>query len=204
MRSSLPKQFMLVHEKPILMYTIECFYNFDPTIEILLTLPQEWLGYWEELLVEYDFRLPHRVVIGGRERFDSIKNALEKCTGDIIGVHDGVRPLVDEKTISTCFLEAEKLGAVIPVITIAESLRRKTESGTETVDRSEYLIVQTPQCFKRDVLLLAYERPYHSGITDDASLVEESGHPIATILGNDANIKITTQADLAYAELYLR
>lgn len=204
MRSSLPKQFMLVHEKPILMYTIECFYNFDPTIEILLTLPQEWLGYWEELLVEYDFRLPHRVVIGGRERFDSIKNALEKCTGDIIGVHDGVRPLVDEKTISTCFLEAEKLGAVIPVITIAESLRRKTESGTETVDRTEYLIVQTPQCFKRDVLLLAYKRPYHSGITDDASLVEESGHPIATILGNDANIKITTQADLAYAELYLR
>ena len=204
MRSSLPKQFMLVHDKPILMHTIECFYRFDPKMEILLTLPEDWLNYWESLLVEYDFKLPHRIVVGGRERYDSIKNALKKCTGAIVGVHDGVRPLVGQDTIRQCFAEAEKAGAVIPIINISESLRRKNGAGTETVDRSEYFIVQTPQCFKREILIEAYELPFHPGITDDASLVEEAGHTIETIIGNDSNIKITTQTDLVYAEMFLR
>lgn len=204
MQSSLPKQFILINEKPVLMYTIERFYTFDPTIEILLTLPQEWLGYWESLLSEHDFKLPHRVIVGGIERYDSIKNALGKCSGEIIGVHDGVRPLVEEETIRQCFNEAETKGAVIPVVTIAESLRRKIGNETESVDRSDYLIVQTPQCFKREILIEAYELPFHPGITDDASLVEEAGYTIETIIGNDSNIKITTQSDLKYAGMFLK
>jgi 2-C-methyl-D-erythritol 4-phosphate cytidylyltransferase len=204
MQSSLPKQFIQINEKPVLMYTIERFYTFDPTIEILLTLPEEWLGYWESLRTEHDFKLPHRVIVGGGERYDSIKNALEKCTGSIIGVHDGVRPLVEEETIRQCFLAAETKGAVIPVVNIAESLRRKIGGKTEIVDRSEYIIVQTPQCFQREILIEAYKLPFHVGITDDASLVEEAGYTIETIIGNDSNIKITTQFDLKYAEMFLR
>ncbi len=204
MQSSLPKQFIQINEKPLLMYTIERFYRFDPTMEILLTLPEDWLGYWESLLSEHDFKLPHRVIAGGSERYDSIKNALAKCTGSIIGVHDGVRPLVEEETIRHCFLAAEIKGAVIPVVNIAESLRRKKGDTTEIVDRSEYIIVQTPQCFQREILLEAYKLPFHAGITDDASLVEEAGYTIETIAGNESNIKITTQFDLKYAEVFLR
>ncbi len=186
------------------MYTIERFYAFDPTIEILLTLPEEWLGYWESLQSEHDFKLPHRVIVGGVERYDSIKNALEKCTGSIIGVHDGVRPLVEEETIRKCFSAAETKGAVIPVVNIAESLRRKNGSQTEIVDRSEYVIVQTPQCFQREILIEAYKLPFHPGITDDASLVEAAGYTIETIIGNDSNIKITTQSDLKFAAMFLK
>jgi 2-C-methyl-D-erythritol 4-phosphate cytidylyltransferase len=203
MRSSLPKQFILVNEKPILMYTIKLFYDFDPTMEIILTLPEEWTSYWEELMLEHDFKIPHRIVSGGKERYDSIKNALEKCTGDLIAVHDGVRPLVELDTIKQCFNEAEKSGAAIPVVPIAESMRMKTIEGTQIVDRSDFLIVQTPQCFRRDILLKAYTIPYHKGITDDASLVEEAGYTIETIIGNDSNIKITTQSDLKYAGMFL-
>ena len=204
MRSSLPKQFILVNEKPILMYTIKVFYDFDPTIEILLTLPEDWRNYWEELLIEHDFKIPHRIISGGKERYNSIKNALAKCTGEIIAVHDGVRPLVEQDTIRHCFAEAEKNGAAIPVVPIVESMRKKTDSGTEIVDRTEFLIVQTPQCFQREILLGAYENPYHPGITDDASLVEEAGHTIEMIIGNDSNIKITTQSDLKYAGMFLK
>lgn len=204
MRSSLPKQFMLVNEKPLLMYTIDRFYLFDPKIEILLTLPEEWLSYWESLLNEYDYRIPHRVVVGGKERYNSIKNALGKCSGEMIAVHDGVRPLVDEDTIKSCFKEAEEKGAAIPVVTIVDSMRKKNGISTEVVDRTDYLIVQTPQCFKRDILLEAYELPYHDGITDDASLVEEAGYQIETVVGHESNIKITTQSDLKYAGMFLR
>lgn len=203
MRSSLPKQFILVNEKPILMYTIQVFYEFDPKIEILLTLPEDWRNYWEKLLIEHDFKIPHRIISGGKERYNSIKNALEKCTGAIIAVHDGVRPLVEQDTIRQCFEEAEKSGAAIPVIPIADSMRREIIGGTEIVDRSQFLIVQTPQCFKREILISAYNQDFHEGITDDASLVEESGHTIETISGNDSNIKITTQSDLKYAGMFL-
>ena len=204
MRSSLPKQFMLVNEKPILMYTIDQFYRFDPKMEILLTLPEEWLNYWESLLAEYDFKIPHRVIVGGKERYNSIKNALKKCSGEIIAVHDGVRPLVDEETIKNCFKEAEENGAAIPVVAIVDSLRRKKGDSTEVVNRKDYIIVQTPQCFKREILIEAYNLPFHEGITDDASLVEEAGYKIGTITGHESNIKITTQSDLKYAGMFLR
>lgn len=204
MQSALPKQFILVNEKPILMYTIECFYHFDPKIEIILTLPQDWFEYWEGLVAEFDFRIPHKIVEGGKQRYDSIKNALKECSGTFVSVHDGVRPLVSEMTLKNCFKGVQEFGAVIPVVSIVESIRMKTETGTKAVDRSQYLIVQTPQSFHRDVLEKAYELPYHSGITDDASLVEEAGFNIVTVSGNEENIKITAQSDLKYAKMFLK
>lgn len=204
MQSVLPKQFIQVNEKPILMYTIECFYHFDPKAQIILTLPSEWFEYWEGLVAEFDFRIPHRIVKGGKERYDSIKNALKECTGTYISVHDGVRPLVSESTLKNCFRGVQEFGAVIPVVPIVESLRKKMDVGTKAVDRSEYLIVQTPQSFHRDVLKKAYELPYHPKITDDASLVEEAGFEIVTVDGNEENIKITAQSDLKYAKMFLK
>ncbi len=204
MQSALPKQFILVNEKPILMYTIECFYHFDPKIEIILTLPHDWFEYWEGLVAEFDFRIPHKIVEGGKQRYDSIKNALKECSGTFVSVHDGVRPLVNEMTLKNCFKGVQEFGAVIPVVSIVESIRMKTETGTKAVDRSQYLIVQTPQSFHRDVLEKAYELPYHSGITDDASLVEEAGFEIVTVSGNEENIKITAQSDLKYAKMFLK
>lgn len=204
MNSSLPKQFIQISDKPILMYTIEKFYHFDPKCQILITLPEEWKSYWEELVIEQDFKIPHRVVSGGDERYHSIKNAIQFCYGDYIAVHDGVRPLVSEETIQKCMAKLRKSDAVIPVVSIAESLRMKGDSGkTLAVDRNEFLIVQTPQCFKRETLEKAYSLEYHSKITDDAGLVEEAGFTISTIKGNSENIKITTQADLKFAELFL-
>ena len=204
MKSDLPKQFLLISEKPILMRTIEQFYRFDPTIQLILTLPEDWKTYWEDLLLEHDFKIPHRVVSGGDERYHSIENALFYCHGDYIAVHDGVRPLVGYKTLKNCFESVKENDAVIPVHAVTESLRKKENGETVAVSRTDYLLVQTPQCFKKSVLMKAYERPYHNSITDDASLVEEAGFTITTIEGNPENIKITSQMDLKYAEMFLK
>ena len=204
MGASLPKQFIQIKEKPILMYTIEQFYHYDPKSQLVLTLPEEWRSYWEELIEENDFRIPHRVVSGGAERYDSIKNALKYCHGEFIAVHDGVRPLVTVETIKSCFNSVLKKDAVIPIMPVKESLRIKIKDGTEAVDRSLFYNVQTPQCFKKEVLFKAYEQPFDQSITDDACLVELSGVKIHTVAGNDENIKITNLTDLALAEHLLK
>jgi len=204
MNSSLPKQFILVNERPILMRTIEQFYHFDPNIQVILTLPEEWKGYWEALLMENDFSIPHRVVSGGKERYHSIKNALEYCLGDFVAVHDGVRPLVAYETLKSCFEKVQNSVAVIPVLSISQSVRMRDGNTTKAVNRDDYMLVQTPQCFSKPVLLEAYEQPYHEGVTDDATLVEAAGYTITTVEGNPENIKITNQSDLKYAEGFLK
>lgn len=203
MESSLPKQFITINEKPMLMYTIEKFYHFDPKVQIIVTLPEEWIEYWEALIAENDFKVPHRVVSGGKERYHSIKNALQYCLGDYISIHDGVRPLVSHQTMKNCAKNIRRFDAIVPVVPLVDSLRKKNGKATTAVDRSDYLLVQTPQCFKSEVLKKAYEQEFHSGITDDASLVEQAGFKITPVEGNVENIKITCQADLHYAELFL-
>jgi 2-C-methyl-D-erythritol 4-phosphate cytidylyltransferase len=204
MNSDLPKQFIEINEKPILMHTMSQVYHCNPKFQIILTLPEDWKTYWEELLVKHDFRVPHRIVDGGKERYHSIKNALEYCYGDYIIVHDGVRPLVGYKTLKRCLDAVKKYDAVIPVVDLKESLRVSTDKGTKAVDRSIYKIVQTPQCFKKEILIKAYSLPFHNGITDDASLVEEAGFEVKTVEGNEENIKITSKVDLNFAELFLK
>ena len=204
MESSLPKQFITIKDRPILMYSIEQFYHFDPSFQLILTLPEDWKLHWEELLLEHDFKIPHRVVTGGKERYHSIKNALSYCTGKFIATHDGVRPLVSYNTLKKSVEAIKKNDAVIPVVSINESMRQKAEGRTQAVNRSQYMIVQTPQWFKKEVIEKAYALPYHEGITDDAGLAEEAGYQITTIEGNHENIKITHKSDLQYAELFLK
>lgn len=204
MGANIPKQFMLLNERPLLMYTIQKFYEFDPNCQLILTLPEDWMSYWEELLQEYDFRIPHRIISGGKERYDSIKNALEFCNGDYILVHDGVRPLVSLETIQNCIDGLMVHKAVIPVLPVKESLRKIEGDGTKAVNRDAYIIVQTPQCFESGVLRTAYQQDFHAGITDDATLVEQLGQRVHTVEGNEENIKVTTKADLIFSELMLR
>ncbi len=203
MGGDLPKQFIPLSGKPILLRTLECFYNFDTNFELILTLPSDWHAYWKESVQEFNCSIPHTLVSGGEERFHSIKNALDYCSGTLILVHDGVRPFVAKETIQACLDALETNEAVIPVLTIKESLRERLGSSSHAVDRSKFLLVQTPQCFRASVLRDAYNLEYHSGITDDATLVESLGIDIQLIQGNEDNIKITTQKDLIIAEAIL-
>lgn len=203
MNSVIPKQFMLLHNKPVLMHTIERFYGYEPEIEIRLVLPDAHREFWKELCNKHGFKVKHTVVSGGNERYFSVKNALmyEKCTG-LVAVHDGVRPLVSRSVIQNCFEQAQIYGAALPVIQISESLRRVNGKNNYAKDRANYRIVQTPQVFKSEIIIRAYEQPYSDKITDDATLVETLGHRVFLIEGCRKNIKITTKEDLAIAEHY--
>ena len=199
MGSAVPKQFIEVNGLPILMHTITKFYNFDKTIEIIVVLPKEHMLYWSELIIQFDFNIKHSKVEGGKERFYSIQNGLKLANGELIGVHDGVRPFVSLSVIQSTFDSAKLNNAAIPVIDLKESIRRVGAFESESVDRSKYRIVQTPQCFKSGVIKNAYLQNFSNDFTDDASVVEKAGSKIHLVDGNDENIKITTPMDLKIA-----
>ena len=204
MGGSLPKQFLPIQGRPLLFYTIERFHQYDQHIEILLTLPEDWRSYWENLCEEFSFSIPHRVISGGKERYHSIQLALAHSTGNLVGVHDGVRPFVSVETINRCYEKAQIDGNAVPVMPIKESLRKLNDKlKSESVERSAFRSVQTPQVFERNILVSAYERTFHDAITDDASLVEENGTTISLVEGNEENIKITTPLDLSFCEFLL-
>lgn len=203
MGNKLPKQFLLLKDKPILLWTLERFYEADNASQLLITLPEDWIDYWNNILKKYNCSIPHNIISGGTERYDSIKNALKEAKGSIIGVHDGVRPLVSVTTILKCVESARKNGSGVPFLTIKESIRKIENDRSVAVNRSEYRLVQTPQCFSSDSLLSSYKQPFHANITDDASLVEEAGYKIHLVEGNEENIKITTTLDLRIAAILL-
>lgn len=203
MASSIPKQFMNLNGRPILMYTIECFYHYDREVEIILVLPENQIDYWKKLCTDFNFEIKHQIVLGGSERFHSVKNGLAKANGALIAVHDAVRPLVSNEVIESCFDMAGVHGAAIPVIEVVESIRKIEGEESTNVNRSDYKLVQTPQIFQKDILLQAYNQPFVTRFTDDASVVEANGQRIHLISGNEENIKITRPFDLQIASLYL-
>jgi len=198
-----PKQFLELLGRPVLIHTLERLYHFAPDSQLVLTLPEQYIEDWKMLCSQYDCHIDHTIVAGGIERYHSIKNALSVCTGELIAVHDGVRPLVSRTTIERLFEAAIQFPAVIPVIEVKESLREIVDEQSKSVTRSAYRIVQTPQVFHAAIIRKAYTIDFHSAITDDASLVEESGVHIHLVDGNEENIKITTPSDLAVALLFL-
>ena len=204
MNSEIPKQFLLLQGKPVLQRTIEAFYTFDSSMEIIVVLPETWSNHWEELCHKFEMAVEHRVVIGGSERFYSVKNAIEHATGELVAVHDGVRPLVSQKTIERCFESAQINRASVPVLPVNESVRKMLLEGNKSVDRKNYFLVQTPQVFHRKQLIEAYNQDYSELFTDDASVVEALGVAVHMVIGNEENIKITTQKDLKFAEFLLQ
>ena len=201
MKSALPKQFLLMGGKPVLMHTVERFHSFDCTMEIILVLPAEHHGLWRQLCDVHSFDLPHNVVAGGEERFHSVKAGLECITADsLVAIHDGVRPLVSHDTILRCFADAEEFGCAVPFIEPADSVRLLAGDDSKPVPRAEVRLIQTPQVFRGSVIKNAYNRDFDPSFTDDATVAEASGVKIHLTHGNRENIKITTPADLAVAE----
>lgn len=204
MGGDVPKQFLPVGGKPVLMRTIGRFHAYSPSLGIILVLPKAQQDYWKTLCEEYAFTLPYQIADGGQTRFHSVKSGLALIPDGeqgVVGVHDGVRPFPSVEVIAHCYDEARSKGAAIPVTPVVETLRH---IGGKTVPRSEYRLVQTPQAFDIQLLKAAYHQDYTDAFTDDASVVEAFGHAISLVEGNRENIKITTPFDLAVADATLK
>jgi len=206
MKNSIAKQFLLLEGLPLLMHTILAFHKCVLNPEIILVLNIHQHSYWEELCKRYDFQIPHEVVKGGEQRFDSVKNGLKLIkTKGIVAVHDAVRPLVSSNLIVRSYQEAEEKGNCVVGIPPTDSVRRVISEGhSESLNRTELLLIQTPQTFQSDILKKAYEKPYRNEFTDDASVAEYSGININVVEGERENIKITFPEDLQIAEILLK
>ena len=199
MNSDTPKQFLLLKETPVLMHTLEKFSHLD---EIVLVLPKTQIEYWNTICEKYNFSIPHIVVEGGKTRFHSVKNGLEKVVNNsIVAIHDGVRPLVSTKLIDNLINETKNGIGVIPVVLVKDSIRKVEEEKSTHVDRTDLYNVQTPQCFLNSDIKKAYTQEYSQKFTDDASVFESNGGKISTILGENQNLKITTEEDLKIASI---
>jgi 2-C-methyl-D-erythritol 4-phosphate cytidylyltransferase len=219
MQSEVPKQFIEVAGKPILMHTVEAFIRYDSNLPVFVVLPADQIDFWENLCSKYAFKFPHHLVVGGETRFHSVKNGLAAVSEflatfypdqsekerdiALIAVHDGVRPLVSEATIRRCFDEAEKFGTAIPSLDLIDSLRSIHTKNSQSLDRSAFKLVQTPQVFYLNFLQQAYKQEFSPLFTDDASVVESIGLNVHLTEGNRENIKLTTAFDLELASFLL-
>lgn len=215
MNSTLPKQFLLLEEVPVLMRTLHQFHQSESHPEIVLVLAPDWVDYWTELCYKFQFHVPHLIVHGGATRYESVRNALEylqETRSDgltpqtVIAVHDGARPLVSTELIQACMQEARKSGAAAPTLSCSDSVRiTNPENGQHSlIDRNRVRFMQTPQVFQAPILLNAYRQSQGTDFTDDCSVVEVLGTAIALIEGEKTNLKITTTEDMMIASAYLR
>jgi 2-C-methyl-D-erythritol 4-phosphate cytidylyltransferase len=204
MKSSIPKQFIELNGKPILMHTLEKFYSARSSIDLIVVLPKSHQSTWNTLCQKHKFTIPHQICDGGKSRFQSVKNGLALCTKEsIIAVHDGVRPLISPYFILNLYKETESKKTLIPVCPVIESIRKVDGNSSEALDRSQYYSVQTPQCFTSEVLHKAYQQKEQNTFTDDASVVESLGEKVHLFKGESNNIKITSPKDLLLAEAIL-
>ena len=232
MGSDIPKQFLPIGGKPVLMHTMERFREYSSELQIILVLPKSQQDYWKELCQKHNFTVAYQLADGGETRFHSVQHGLALIPDDaegVVGVHDGVRPFPSIDVIRNCYETARTAKAVIPVIPVVETLRLigkdyrttgRTTNNTSaqekilkscspckntsvTVPRSDYRLVQTPQAFDIQLLKAANQQPYNDGFTDDASVVEAFGFNITLVEGNRENIKITTPYDLKIAEILI-
>ena len=206
MGSDIPKQFLPIGGKPVLMRTLERFRAYDDALQIILVLPEAQQAYWRELCGQYHFDVEYQLANGGQTRFHSVQNGLALVPDEaegVVGVHDGVRPFPSIEVIRNCYETARTKKAVIPVIPVVETVRHLEGDKSVTVPRGDYRLVQTPQTFDIQLLKAANRQPYNDGFTDDASVVENYGFEITLVEGNRENIKITTPYDLKIAEVLL-
>lgn len=203
--NEIPKQFLTLNQFPVLMHTIRQFSQSIEKIEIAVVLPANHHETWKKLCAEYDFNIPHHVSYGGTERFYSVKNGLEKVADcELIGIHDGVRPLTPQKLIQQCFESAGRHGSCVPVIPVTDSLRNGNYQQNKPISRENLYRVQTPQVFRQSWIMKAYEQEFDPAFTDDATVLEKLGYPVFLTDGTEKNIKITKPEDLNLAAFYLK
>ena len=204
MLSEVPKQFMLLRGRPVLMHTIEAFDKSDYNPEIIVVLNVDFHQYWENLCLLHNFSIPHKLVKGGTQRFDSVKNGIKAIkTKAIVAIHDAVRPLLSKQLIDRTFEEAERSGNAVAAIKSRDSVRQNSGTHTIPLDREEIYLIQTPQTFSSEILKKAYTQEYRNEFTDDASVAEKLGIKINLIDGETRNFKITFPEDIRLAEIYL-
>ena len=206
MGTDIPKQFLPIGGKPVLMRTLERFREYSADLQIILVLPKAQQDYWKELCQKHKFTVAYQMTDGGETRFHSVQHGLALIPDDaqgVVGVHDGVRPFPSVEVIRNCYETARTAKAVIPVIPIVETVRHLDGGSSKTVSRNDYRLVQTPQTFDIQLLKAANRQPYNDGFTDDASVVEAFGYDITLVEGNRENIKITTPYDLKIAEVLI-
>jgi 2-C-methyl-D-erythritol 4-phosphate cytidylyltransferase len=205
MGADIPKQFLELDGRPVLMHTIERFKSFDSSIEIITVLPENQLRFWIDLQKKHSFTVPHTLVKGGSNRFFSVRNGLKFVNiPGLVAIHDGVRPFVSIDTIKRCFDTAGKLGNAIPAISPTESLRILNEKGSLPVNRLHVKQIQTPQVFNAALIKKAYLQEYSPEFSDDATVLEKTGEKINLIEGNRENIKITNPEDLIISVALLK
>jgi 2-C-methyl-D-erythritol 4-phosphate cytidylyltransferase len=205
MNTEVPKQYLPVNGLPVLMHTINAFHNYSQALDIIVVLPPKDIELWEELCEKYEFNLPVKIAPGGQTRFQSVRNGLARIDSDgIVAIHDGVRPLVNKEIIAASYEIAALHGSAIAAVRLKESIRVTDKDQTKMADRSKYRIIQTPQTFQVSLIKDAYEITEDPQFTDDASVLEKSGHKISLFEGSYKNIKITTPEDLIIAEAFLK
>jgi len=207
MGAAMPKQFLELAGKPVMMHTIDLFRLWNDKLHIVLVLHPAFIDYWKELCTHHNFSTPTQIIPGGNTRFHSVKNGLDSIPdtdNSVIGIHDAVRPLVAESTIDYCYRIAREKGTAIPVVELVDSLRVVLEDDSHVVDRTRYRAVQTPQCFEGKLIKEAYRQNFRETFTDDASVVESTGLALNLVNGNRENIKLTTPSDMLIADALLR
>ena len=205
MKGDVPKQFMLLNGKPIIQYSVEAFYLFDPSIQIILVIHPGFMTHWEKLCLEFKISIPHKVVPGGKTRFDSVKNGLNLIDEEgFVAIHDAARPVISANFIEHLFSEAEINGSAMPGVSLNDTIRMIDGDTSHQLDRTFLRAMQTPQVFKVSELKRAYTQSFQPIFTDDASVMQSAGFPLHLTEGRPANIKITHKQDIDLAEVLLK
>lgn len=204
MGGKLPKQFMLLKDKPVLYYTLKIFLESYKDLQVILVLPIANTDMGQEIIDAFFDKERVRITAGGETRFQSVKNGLALVDEEsIVFVHDGVRCLLTTELVHRCFKQATETGTAIPAIPSRDSIRLVTSEGNEAYDRNNVMLVQTPQTFHSRIILPAYQIDYKDKFTDEATVVEAYGMKVSLVEGEEDNIKITTPIDLLVAEKIL-
>ena len=200
MGGDLPKQFMLLKDKPVLYYTLKVFLESYDDLQVILVLPIDYTDMGQEIIDACFEKDRIRITAGGDSRFQSVKNGLALVEEEsIIFVHDGVRCLLTQDLIHRCYDSAIETGTAVPAIKCRDSVRILVEDGNEMLDREKVMLIQTPQVFHSKILLPAFQIDFKDKFTDEAAVVEAYGIKLALVEGEEFNIKITRPLDMLFA-----
>lgn len=205
MQTEIPKQFLLLNGRPVMMHTLDAFHSSSFEPELILVLHRDYHGFWQKLCREHKFLVPHQLVIGGEERFDSVKAALEVIEDNaIVAVHDAVRPCIPIGVIDAAYKQAIVSGNAVTAVAPRDSVRERMGNASRGLNRQDVFLIQTPQVFKSKELKKAYQQEFRPEFTDDSSVVESAGIEIFLMEGDRRNLKITFPEDLLVAEAVLK
>lgn len=204
MGGALPKQFLLLKDKPVLYYTLKTFLEAYEDLQIILVLPVDYTDMGQEIIDAYFDKDRIRITAGGDTRFQSVKNGLALVEEEsVVFIHDGVRCLLTKDLVHRCYQQAAVSGTAIPAIPSRDSIRLLTDEGNAALDRNRVMLIQTPQTFHSKIIVPAFQIDYKDKFTDEATVAEAYGIKVSLVPGEEENIKITKPADILIAEQIL-